>query len=416
MADRILDVRTAVPSEGDVAVGRLYLHRGGRGESSTFQYDSTWLARAGGYAIEPRLPLLAGPFQTPPGQALFGALADSAPDRWGVELARRSERRRAEARDETPRRLAEADFLLAVKDDLRQGALRLFDREAERYLAPRDEGIPHLLDIARLLSASVHLERDAESDEELQLLLAAGSSLGGARPKATVADGSRLYIAKFPRVERDSWSVVVWEYVAIELARAAGIAVPATRLETVDGHAVLLVERFDRDRDERLGYVSALTMLEARDRDVRTYVDIAEVIEVESPRTSRDLAELWRRIAFSILVSNTDDHLRNHGFLRAENGWTLSAAFDINPDPDSQGLLSTAIDDPQDRRAEIETLVAASEVFRVQDPRRELSRLLDATDHWEDVARRHGVASEIPRLRPAFEHEQRAAARRLVRG
>ena len=202
---------------------------------------------------------------------------------------------------------------------------------------------------------------------------------------------------------------------AIELARAAGIAVPATRLETVDGHAVLLVERFDRDRDERLGYVSALTMLEARDRDVRTYVDIAEVIEVESPRTSRDLAELWRRIAFSILVSNTDDHLRNHGFLRAENGWTLSAAFDINPDPDSQGLLSTAIDDPQDRRAEIESLVAASEVFRVQDPRRELSRLLDATAHWEDVARRHGVASEIPRLRPAFEHEQRAAARRLVR-
>ena len=203
---------------------------------------------------------------------------------------------------------------------------------------------------------------------------------------------------------------------AIELARAAGIAVPATRLETVDLHAVLLVERFDRDRDERLGYVSALTMLEARDRDVRTYVDIAEVIEVESPRTSRDLAELWRRIAFSILVSNTDDHLRNHGFLRAENGWTLSAAFDINPDPDSQGLLSTAIDDPQDRLGG--DRIAGRRIGGLPCPGsalRQLSRLLDATAHWEDVARRHGVASEIPRLRPAFEHEQRAAARRLVR-
>lgn len=414
MSDTDVEVYLDRP-DGPVLVGRLFLHRGGAGESSTFNYDPGWLATRGAYAIDPELPLVSGAFHTRVGQALFGALSDSAPDRWGVELARRGERRRADQAGATPRRLGEADFFLAVRDLLRQGALRLRDPIEGSFIAPDGEGIPHLLDLPRLLGASARLERDAESDEDLSLLLEAGSSLGGARPKAHVDDSGRLLIAKFPRLERDDWSVVVWEQIALEMAAAGGIRVSRSRLAPVAGRSVLLVERFDRTADGgRLGFVSAMTMLEASDNERRTYVEIAEVIETESTRTTDDLQELWRRVAFSILISNTDDHLRNHGFLRRGPGWTLSPAFDVNPAPDSIGLLSTAIEDPRDRLAAIETLVEVAELFRVADVRLELRRLIDATATWRERAHHYGVQAEIPRLAPAFEHAQRDDARRIA--
>lgn len=413
--NRDVEVHVDGPPGASTIVGRLYLtRRRTGGESATFQYDQRWLALSGAYAIDPQLPLSAGPFHTGPDQAIFRALADTAPDRWGVELARRYERRRARDEHRTPRALGEADFLLAVRDHLRQGALRLRDPTTGEFLAPEGAGIPHLIDVVRLLNASARLERDRETDEELRLLLEAGSSLGGARPKANVQDRERLYIAKFPRSLLDAWSVTAWEKVALDLAAASGIVVPPSRLERIDGRPVLLVERFDRRESGRVGYISALTMIEARDGDRRSYLELAEAIEEQSPHAARDLQELWRRIAFSILISNTDDHLRNHGFLRSGNGWALSPAFDLNPSPDGTGLLSTAIEDPRDRSADAEHLVRLAAYFRVRDPRSELARILDATGRWRQVAKHHGVRDEAQRLAPAFEHARREAALRLV--
>ncbi|MFP5452125.1 MAG: type II toxin-antitoxin system HipA family toxin [Thermoleophilia bacterium] len=395
-------------------VGHLYLHRRRGVQSASFRYDDAWLASEGAHAIDPQLPLLSGAQHTAVGQALFRAFADSAPDRWGVELTRRFENRRAASAGTMPRLLSEADFLLAVRDDLRQGALRLRDPVAGVFLAPSDRGVPHLVDLPRLLSASARLDDDADSDDDLRLLLDAGSSLGGARPKAHVVDAGRLLIAKFPRLV-DPWSVIVWERIALEMAAAAGIRTPASRLEHIAGRPVLLLERFDRTgAGARIGYVSALTMLEASDRDRRAYTEIAEVIETSSSRAGDDLRELWRRVAFSILISNTDDHLRNHGFLRSGPGWMLSPVFDLNPAPDSAGLMATAIDDPRDRTADIDRLVSWAPYFRVTDPRAELAAQLAATDDWQARAARHGVAGEVDRLRPAFEHAQRARARQIA--
>lgn len=185
------------------------------------------------------------------------------------------------------------------------------------------------------MSAAGRVERDEADDPDLQTLFHGGSSLGGARPKAHVRDQQgRLGITKFPSPSKDDWDVMCWESVALSLARRAGISIPTFSLHQIDGRSVLIVDRFDRHRDQRIGYVSAMTMLEANDGDQGSYLEIADVIERKSVQAEVDLIELWRRIAFSILISNTDDHLRNHGFLRTSSaGWTLSPAFDLNPDP-----------------------------------------------------------------------------------
>jgi serine/threonine-protein kinase HipA len=408
--DVLVDGSDATPA----LVGRLYLTRRGDRESASFVYDQGFVVRHDAYAIDPQLPVGAGRFHTAVDQKLFRALADTAPDRWGVELARRDERRRARSAGTTRRSLGEADLLLRVPDRLRQGALRLREPESGAFLAPEGAGVPRLVDLTRLLSASINLERESDTDEDLRLLLLAGSSLGGARPKANVRDGDHLSIAKFPRVESDPWSVIVWEQIALDLARACGLRAPTSRLEVVDGRPVLLVERFDRSRERRIGYVSALTMLEARDNEHRSYLEIVEVIERHSPRATSDLQELWRRVAFSILISNTDDHLRNHGFLRAENGWTLSPVFDVNPDPDGAGLLSTGIEDGDNRSASVTLLVDLAGYFRVTAPRDELRRLIDGAGGWRALAQRYGVGREIDRLEAAFAHDRLDEARRLA--
>lgn len=399
-----------------LTVGRLFLRRMRGVESASFHYADGWLAHPGAYAIDPALPLVGGTQHTAPGQQMFRALADSAPDRWGVELARRFERRRGAAAGGHPRQLGEGDFLLAVRDDLRQGALRLRDPGTGSYLAAAGTGIPHLVDLPRLLSASDHLDADADTDDDLRLLLDAGSSLGGARPKAHVTDGERLMIAKFPRAS-DPWSVVTWEAITRDMAEAAGIRAAQGRLLHAAGRGVLLVDRFDRSPDGgRVGYCSALTMLEAADGVRRPYSDIAAAIEAYSPRATDDLRELWRRIAFSILVSNSDDHLRNHGFVREVPGWSLAPAFDINPSPDTAGAMTTAIHDPSDPRADIGLLVARAPWFRVDDPAADLRPILDATAVWSERAARAGVGREVDRLRPAFEHPQREQAEQIARG
>lgn len=270
--------------------------------------------------------------------------------------------------------------------------------------------------LPELLAEADRLERGEATDADIRALLLAGSSLGGARPKAHVrgADG-RVAIAKFPSPSNDEWDVMRWEAVSLQLARDAGIEVPGFHLHVIDGTSVLFLDRFDRSGSRRVGYVSAMTMLEATDGESASYLDIAEAIEVSSPRATADLRELWRRIAFSILISNTDDHLRNHGFIRATaGGWSLSPAFDLNPDP-APGVkhLRTAIDET-DTTARVSTLMDVAGLFRLDGPssRHVLREVSDATSGWRRAANRAGLnRADIERMRPAFEHDEADAAR-----
>ena len=418
MAETAVEVVVQLGAEAAVA-GRLWSHRRRGTESATFSYAPEYLVRADAYEIDPALPLSVGQQQTPAGRAIFGAFSDCAPDRWGRRLIQRDEQQRARRHAVAERSFGEIDYLLGVRDDLRQGALRFRSPRTGAFLAEEQHGIPHLLELPRLLDASDRLERDEAGEAELKLLLRGGSSLGGARPKAHVLDqAGRIAIAKFPSPANDEWDVMRWEAVALTLARQAGIRVPESQLHVVDDKPVLVVDRFDRNGDQRVGYVSAMTMLEANDGDSGSYLDIADVIERHSPTAAADLQELWRRIAFSILISNTDDHLRNHGFLRASTaGWSLSPAFDLNPDPrPGPKHLSTAIDYTTNE-ARIDTLMDVAELFRLSPAAAQsvAAEVAGATAGWRAVAERHGLdGTAIERMTTAFEHEQARAARALA--
>lgn len=415
MADRQVEVLVQIAGE-DVPAGRLWSHRRKRIESETFSYSSEYLARGDAYALDPLLSLVSGQQQTPVGRDIFGAFSDCAPDRWGKMLINRRNRKRGENDEAGEASPGEIDYLLGVRDDLRQGALRFRDPESGEFLAGEQDGVPRLVDLPRLLNFADRAERDVAGQEELEILLKGGSSLGGARPKAHVIDQrGKIAIAKFPRISADEWDVIGWEHVALSLAKEAGIAVADSGLHKIDGKSVLVLDRFDRQGELRIGYVSAMTMLEASDGEERSYLDIVEVIEEESDRATRDLHELWRRIAFSILVSNTDDHLRNHGFLRATSGgWSLSPAFDLNPNPEpGRKLLNTSIDGSSND-ASLALLLDVAELFRLGDEEARViaGEVSDATGRWRDVASQAGLdRGSIGAMEPAFEHESAELAR-----
>ncbi len=418
MAESAVDVLVRI-GRADVLAGRLWSHRRRGVESATFAYDAGYLARPDAYELDPALALVAHQQQTPAGRAMFGAFSDCAPDRWGRRLITRVEGQRVRREGGAERSFGEIDYLLGVRDDLRQGALRFRDPSTGTYLADETAGAPLLIDLPKLLGAADRLERDEAGEDELRMLLRGGSSLGGARPKAHVLDAEgRVAIAKFPSPASDEWDVMRWEAVALALARAAGIRVPDSALHLIDAKPVLIVDRFDRVGDLRIGYVSAMTMLEAGDGDRGSYLEIADAVERHSLNAGEDLRQLWRRIAFSILISNTDDHLRNHGFLRTNSaGWTLSPAFDLNPDP-SPGPkhLSTAVD-LDDTTASVDTLMSVSEHFRLDDDdaRQVLREVAAATSQWRTAAEKAGLdRAAIERMAPAFEHDQAARAGQIV--
>lgn len=420
MAEQPIEVVVAIGHE-DILAGRLFSHRRGGRESASFAYDASYLAREEAYALDPALPLVQGALQTPVGLHMFRAFADAAPDRWGRALITRAERRRATAGGGAPRSLGEIEFLLGVRDDLRQGALRFRDPATGSFLADDDLGVPQLTGLSRLLRAAEHLDADEESEADLRDLLRGGSSLGGARPKAHVIDSAdRVAIAKFPRARYDTWNVAAWEAVSLDLAREAHILVPDPQLLRISGRSVLVINRFDRDGDRRIGYVSAMTMLEASNGGTGSYLDIAAVIELTSPHATDDLHELWRRIAFTILISNTDDHLRNHGFLHVEaSAWTLSPAFDLNPNPEpGPKQLSTTIDG-YDTVASVHSLMSVAPSFRLDDEEaaKVLGEVLMATLRWrEAAAARDMTKAEIDEMAWAFEHPETGVARDIAGG
>ena len=401
-----------------VLVGRLWsrTHRGR--ETATFEYDSDWLASQERFALEPALTLAPGPFQVGAEKGLLGAIGDSAPDRWGRALMRRAERRRAQREGRAPRTFFEIDFLLMVDDEVRTGALRFAEREGGPYLAEPGSGprVPPLVALSGLLSASDRIAADTDDEDDLRLLIAPGSSLGGARPKASVTDrDGHLAIAKFPH-RLDDADAVLWEALTLSLADKAGIPVPAWRIETVAGKAVLLVRRFDRRQLSRIPFLSAMSMLGARPDEEHSYLEIADAVRRHGARPREDLSQLWRRIVFNILVSNTDDHLLNHGFLyEGQAGWRLSPAYDMNPVPVDvkPRILSTAIE-LADPSASLELALANAEYFGVtrNAARAVIGELGRATACWRDTGTAIGLgAAEIDRMASAFEHQDAERAR-----
>lgn len=391
-------------------VGRLWSRiRKGR-EGATFEHDKSWLSNPLRFALEPALMLGPGPQHTGADRPIFGALGDSAPDRWGRVLMRRAERQRAKVEGRTGRTLFEIDFLLLVDDETRQGALRFKETAQGPFLADYDpRRIPFLIDLPRLLNATDHVLSEEETDEDLRLLLAPGSSLGGARPKASVRDrDGHLAIAKFPS-RQDEINTVAWEAVALTLAKNAGITVAAWRLEDVAGRPVLLVRRFDRIGETRLPFLSAMSMLGAKDNETRSYLEIADGLRQYGASASADLVELWRRVVFTVLISNTDDHLRNHGFLYSGSaGWRLSPAYDLNPMPIDikPRVLSTAID-ADDPTASLDIALEVADMFALKPDaaRKIVGEVARAVATWRTVATTIGISKpEIDRVASAFEH------------
>jgi serine/threonine-protein kinase HipA len=397
-------------------VGRLWTRLRKGKESATFEYDKQWLNKSTAFSLEPALTLGPGPFHTQTGKALFGALGDSAPDRWGRVLMRRAERRRAEQEKNAPHTLAEIDFLLMVDDEARQGALRFAESEGGPFLRHAAEmRIPPLIELPRLLAASERFEDEHETAEDIRLLLAPGSSLGGARPKASVRErNGTLAIAKFPH-KTDQMRAVLWEAVALKLAASAGVTVPAWRIHSVVDRSVLISRRFDRDGVTRIPFLSAMSMLGASDNETHSYLEIADAIRQYGAAPIEDLEQLWRRIVFNVLISNTDDHLRNHAFLyTGDEGWRLSPAYDLNPAPvDLKPRILSTLIDTEDGTASLDLALSVAGYFNLSlAPARKIAGEVGAAvSRWRRVATQVGLRkAELDRMSSAFNHDDLKAA------
>ena len=383
-----------------VEVGVLSCDRRGSAEVPRFAYTEDWLERtAGAFAIDPELPLYPGDF-FPSHGGMFGVLRDTAPDRWGRILMERRESLEAEAEARKPRRLQEWEFLLGVADVARMGALRLRERDGERFLDDRALSAPPKTRLRELQGIALALEEPGSEDRPeyttwLRQLLAPGTSLGGARPKATFeAPDGALWIAKFPG-RQDRHDVGAWEYLAHRLAAQAGVRVPnAELLELTGEHHTFAVQRFDRDEQRRRLYLSAMSASGHDDGDAASYLDIAEAIQNagDAATIESDLEQLYRRVVFNVLLGNRDDHLRNHGFLRGRRGWCLAPAFDVNPNPDK---LEHALNlDDASSVPSVGRVHATRELYRLSaaEASRIERQVREALSDWQPLARDIGIS------------------------
>ena len=392
----------------DELVGTLWSHFYRGKETSDFEYSREWLSNRKAFSLEPGLFLGEGKQINPRQTPLFGSFSDSAPDTWGRILMRKYEAQFARENNRHPKTLNEIDYLLYVNDYARQGALRFKTEENDSFLWPGDlKSIPPLVQLSQLLYASEKIIDSEEQNADLKLLLAPGSSLGGARPKASVIDESgNLCIAKFPKKD-DYSNNVLWESVALTLAKSCGLNTQEWSLKKVANKDVIILKRFDRKGLERIHFLSAMSMLNAVDNDteIHSYLDIADAIRQYGASPKEDLIELWKRIMFSILISNTDDHLRNHGFLYVnEKGWKLSPLYDVNPSIDNKKALSTYITE-NDNTQSIDLALEVCEYFGIslKNARDITEDIKKKVSNWSNVAKNHKLnKSEIERMESAF--------------
>ncbi|MFN0063233.1 MAG: type II toxin-antitoxin system HipA family toxin [Myxococcaceae bacterium] len=411
--DVVLDAEEITPT---MKVGTLRFSRARTDFPPSFDYDSAWLANDNRFQLDPRLELFAGEQHPPSNAVTFGILQDAAPDRWGRMLMERREGVLARREGRRARRLGEMDFLLGVHDLARSGALRFRSNPGGHYLDDSTElAAPPLTSLRELAHVSQKIEEPGadespEMERWLTTLIAPGTSLGGARPKASFAetDGS-LWIGKFPARE-DRYDVGAWELVVHQLAKEAKVDVPRARLEKLtDRYSTFCVARFDRSGNHRRMFASAMTLLERRDGDSgASYLALAEVIANHgaSGHIEEDLAQLFRRVVFNVLVSNRDDHLRNHGFLRTPSGWRLAPAYDMNPNPDKQEHALTLDDASAEPR--IDTVLETAELYRLTSTEAEkiVSQVRTVVSRWKAKAKSIGLPrAELQRMESAFANE-----------
>ncbi len=416
--DREIDVYMDVEGEPRI-VGRLCSHISNGHESASFQYDKKWLEAPYGFALEPALTLISGVHGPLRDRPFFGSLWDSAPEKWGRMLMDRIEARAAGREVRPKRSFLEIDYLLMADDNIRQGAVRFRVGEGE-FLMNHSGKLSSSDRLLELLSASNKILDDKESEADLQLIAHPASALGGVRPKITFmqSDGT-LAVAKFPRPE-DQYAVELWSYLVHKMAKDAGIRIPPCRIETVSGSKIQLSSRFDRTGTERIPFLSAMSMLGVAEKENRSYLELADALRKYGASPEADLKELWQRILFNVLVSNVDDHLRNHAFLydAKSRGWRLSPAYDINPVPKDikSGFLSLFID-RKDKEASFDLVLSTHEYYglKMKDVRQIVQKTVRAISQWKSIAASLGASqNEIDRMSSAFEHSEHEQAKRFV--
>ena len=404
-------------------VGHLTYVKQGQRENSTFSYDASWLDSATRFEVSPDLPLAAGhqPRRAPTqADSVFHyALADTAPDAWGRRLIARAHARQRKDNPKLPA-LSEMDYLAAVDDFSRVGALRLRDASGQfvRTVAEGERAAPPLVELERLYKASRAVEMNQETADDLAYLLGKGTSLGGMRPKCTVLDeNGMLAIGKFPSVN-DTRSVTRGEVLAMRLALNAGVEAAAARIVMLNDAPVAVIERFDRTPEQaRIPYLSAASMLQASREEDRSYVEIADAIRARCASPTQDVQQLWRRMVFNLLITNVDDHLQNHGFLYVGNGhWRLAPAFDLNPFPDKDRESKTWLSADTGPIDSLEMLVQQAAYFGLTRDRAlaVVSHVCRAVDAWRTEALGAAVGmlpGELEDFAPAFEHEAMETAR-----
>ena len=385
-------------------IGVLHSDRLRGKEVFSFEYDENWLKNGPSQLLDPNLQLYSGLHYLNEDKENFGMFLDSSPDQWGRILMRRREAAMARNEYRTEQKLFETDDLLGVYDGHRMGALRFKLEEDGPFLNDnRVMASPPWTSIRELEQISLRLEEeDVIEDPEylkwLGMLVAPGASLGGARPKASIVDNDgRLWIAKFPS-RNDQGDIGGWEIVTYELAIAAGINMAESKAQKFSSdNYTFLTKRFDRtDNNERIHFASAITMLSYKDgqdhTDGASYLELVEFIMSNGANVDQDLEELWRRIVFSICVTNTDDHLRNHGFILTDGGWLMSPAYDINPVETGSGLKLNISD--SDNSLDLDLALEVCEFFRLEKDRAKeiIAEVKSAVRNWSIIATKYGIS------------------------
>ena len=393
-------------------MGILYVNSLKGGESYSFEYDREWLKKTSlKITLDPELMPYSGR-QYPFGKAIFGLFSDSSPDRWGRVLMNKRERILAEKEGRKPAKLYDSDYLLGVYDETRLGGIRFKTEPNGAFLSDdKETAAPPWASLRTLEEASRNFENDdtALSEKWLNQLIRPGSSLGGARPKATVIDPKeQLWIAKFPS-KNDENDTGAWEMVTHDLAKLCGLHVPEAKLEKFSNlGSTYLVKRFDRILSKRIHFASAMTLLGKTDgasaADGTSYLDIAAFIKSYGAQPKQDLIELWKRIVFNMAVSNTDDHLRNHAFIFTKNGWRLSPLYDVNPVPYGDELSLNV--DEEDNSINIDLAIQTAVRFGISetDATTYAKNILTVVqENWEKRAMALGLSRRlIEEMRPAF--------------
>jgi len=373
-----------------------------------FKYDSDWFKSAARFHLDPDISWYSGP-QFPNNKENFGVFTDSMPDTWGRKLMQRRAAQLAKENNRPVKSLQDLDYLLGVHDFTRMGALRFKTDPNGSFLdSDNHVPVPPWASIRELQFSAKVFEEDVtgEDKKSLELLFAPGSSLGGARPKANIVDDKgNLWIAKFP-ARNDTTNKAAWEYLAHRLALQSGLSMSDCRLEHIYGdYQTFFTKRFDRDGEERIQFSSAMTMTGNNEEMLRgntaSYLEIAEFLQNSGSQNKTDLLELWRRIVFNIAISNTDDHLRNHGFLLSDGGWRLSPAYDLNPSIDKAGLGLNI--DLYNNALDIDLAKSVGEYFQLNN--RQMDKIIaeveEGTGNWREIA----SELDIPR------HEQELMSR-----